>query len=482
MINEKDKIRRERMLNGNLLGTIISICAPIFLYNLFNSFYSVIDAVVVAKIDPTSVSAVAMLSQIQHLLSSLGSGVAAGGGILVARLFGAGDMDDARYHSNQVISLSNIIVALLLAICLPLSVPIMHLSKVPDELISIGTGYFIVQIITLAFMFYNSVFMAMQKAKGNTKIMFWLNILAMIIKLSLSLLFIWGLEMKDIIWVAIATMIGQSAMFVILLVMMLDKNNVFTIRFDEFKLNFGICKKIFNISFPIFLGKFIFSFGKVSINGMCEEYGSLVVGALGVSNNINGLATTPINSFEEGSSTIISQNLGAGNPKRALKTFKYSFIMATALGIIGYILIRFLLQDQIIELYNQNKAAENAAEFLELIKSIHKYDSLSILALAVNASVLGVLYGYGQTKMTMILNISRVFVFRIPILWYLQNFHREIGAEAAGISMGISNICIALASFACLGIFLWKIKRKPKDNQRPPLSEEKTAEAVENEA
>ena len=464
MINEKDRIRRERILSGNLVGVIISICAPIFLYNLFNSFYAVIDAVVVARINPTSVSAVAMLSQINHLLSSLGSGVAAGGGIIVARIFGAGEMKEARYHSNQIISLSSIIVALLLAVCLPLSLPIMRLSGVPDELISIGTGYFIVQIITLAFMFYNSVFMAMEKAKGNTNIMFWLNILAMIIKLSLSILFIWGMGKKDIIWVAVATLIGQAVMFVILLLMMLGKDNVFAIRIDEFKLSRDVCKRIFAISFPIFLGKFIFSFGKVSINSMCRSYGPLVVGALGVSNNVNGIATNPINSFEEGTSTIISQNLGAGKEKRALQTFKYSFLMATALGVIGYVLIRFLLQDQIIGLYNQNAAAEGAAEFLALIKSIHRYDSLSILALAVNSAVLGVLYGYGQTKMTMILNISRVFVFRIPTLWYLQTFHKEIGAEAAGISMGISNICITIASLVCLGIFLWKINRKKTNN------------------
>lgn len=460
MLNAKDLSRREKILNGNIVGTIISICAPIFLYNLFNSFYAVIDAVVVARIDPTSVSAVAMLSQIQHLLSSLGAGMAAGGGIVVARLFGAGDMDKARFHSNQTISLSTIVIALLLGICLPMALPIMHLSRVPEELISIGTGYFIIQIISLAFVFYNSVFMAMQKAKGNTKIMFWLNILVMIVKLSLSLLFIWVLEFTDIIWVAVATLIGQAIMFAILLVMMLDKENVFIIKLDEFKLKADTCKRIIGISLPIFFGKFIFSFGKVSINGMCEAYGPLVVGALGVSNNMCGLATTPINSFEEGTSTIISQNIGAGNIKRAMKTFRYSFIMATGLGIVGYVLIRFLCQDAIISLYNQNAMAEGAEEFLALIKSINRYDSLSILALAVNSAVLGVLYGFGQTKLTMVLNISRVFVFRIPILWYLQTFRPEIGASAAGISMGISNICVAAASIACLAFFLLKIKKK----------------------
>lgn len=464
MINEKDLKRREKILNGNLALTIISICAPIFLYNLFNSFYAIIDAVVVSKINSTSVSAVASLSQIQHLLSSLGSGLAAGGGILVARQFGAGDMDKARFYSNQTVSLSNIIIAILLGTCIPLALPIMKISGVPGELISIGTGYFIVQIITLAFMFYNSVFIAMQKAKGNTKIMFVLNIAAMIIKLSLSVFFIWGLELKNIVWVAISTLIGQMMMFAVLLMMMLKKDNVFIIKVKEFKLSSFECRKIVSMSLPIFLGKFIFSFGKVSINAMCKSYGPLVVGALGVSNNINGMVTTPVNSFEEGTSTIISQNIGAKNIKRAIKTFKYSFFMATALGIVGYILVRFVCQDEIINLYNQNSQAEDTALFLATIKSIHRYDSLSILALAVNSAVLGVLYGFGQTKMTMILNISRVFVFRIPVLWYLQTFHKEIGAEAAGISMGISNICIAIASLTCLGIFLLKIKKKGYEN------------------
>lgn len=464
MINSKDLKRRDKILNGNLVMTIISICAPIFLYNLFNSFYAIIDAVVVSKIDTQSVGAVASLSQIQHLLSSLGAGLAAGGGIIVARQFGAGDMDKARFYSNQTISLSNIIVAILLGVCIPFALPIMKISGISPNFITIGTGYFIVQIITLAFMFYNNVFMAMQKAKGNTKIMFVLNIGVMVIKLSLSVLFIWVLGLKNIVWVAISTLIGQMIMFLVLLLMMLKKDNVFIIKLQEFKLSFKEIRKILSMSLPIFLGKFIFSFGKVSINAMCNGYGEHVVGALGVSNNINGMVTTPINSFEEGTSTIISQNIGAKNIKRAIKTFKYSFLMATALGIVGYIFVRFICQDAIINLYNQNPNAKDTELFLATIKNIHQYDSLSILALAVNSAVLGVLYGFGQTKMTMILNISRVFVFRIPVLWYLQKFHPEIGSEAAGISMGISNICIAIASLMCLGIFLLKLKRKGHEN------------------
>lgn len=459
MVNSKDERRRNKILNGNLTKTIISICAPIFFYNLFNSFYSIIDAVVVSKINSTSVSAVASLSQIKNLLSSLGAGIASGGGIIVARMFGSGEFEKAKKNSNQVIAFSTILIAVLLIVCIPLAVPIMKLAGVSKELISIGTGYFVVEIITLAFVFYNSVFIAMEKAKGNTKIMFFLNIMVMTIKLSLSIVFIYVLEKDDIVWVGIATLIGQIGMFLVLLLIMLNKNNIFRMDFKEFKLYKDTVLEITKISFPIFLGKFIFSFGKVSVNAMCKEYGPLVVGALGVSNNLCGVATSPINSFEETTSTIVSQNLGNRNMKRAFSAFIRSFIISIALGIIGYVLIRFVFQDGLIELFNQNKDALDTEEFLRLIKEINRYDSLSIIALAINASVLGILYGFGQTKMTMILNISRVFLFRIPILWYLQNFHKDLGASAAGISMGISNLCVSVASICFLIYFIVKIKR-----------------------
>ncbi len=454
-----DNKRRDQILNGNLTKTIIAICAPIFLYNLFNSFYSLIDQVIVSKIDATSVSAVATLNQIKNLLSSLGAGLAAGGGIVVARLFGAGDFDQARKNSNSIFALSLVIVGVMLIVCIPLSVPIMKLTGVPSELIAIGTGYFIVCIIDLGFVFFNTVFIALQKAKGSTKIIFYLNIMVMFIKLGFTVLFIYGFRVDNIVWAAIATLIGQMILFIILFSIMINKNNIFRLNTKEIRIKMEYIKPIIVLSIPIFLGKFIFSFGKVSVNAMCKSYGPLVVGALGVSNSLCGIVTSPVNSFEEGCSTIVSQNLGNRNMKRAFEAFKKSFIMACLIGTIGYVLVRFIFQDQLINLFAQNKKADDVEEFLRLIKEINRFDSLSIIALAVNAGVLGVLYGFGQTKIAMVVNISRAFVFRIPVLWYLQTFHKEMGAEAAGISMGISNIGIAIMSILFLLYFIHKIKK-----------------------
>ena len=76
-----------------------------------------------------------------------------------------------------------------------------------------------------------------------------------------------------------------------------------------------------NLSFPVIVEKVAFALGKTVVNSMSKEYGSVTVGALGISNNINGITTQCQNGFQDGGASIISQNIGAGNLKRALDTF-----------------------------------------------------------------------------------------------------------------------------------------------------------------
>ncbi len=478
-----DERRRDKILNGNMWTVIIAICAPLFVYNLFNSIYSLIDSIFANEISTDSVSSVAALGQIKNLLSSFGSGIAAGGAIIVARHFGAGDFEKARKNANVLVSIILVVVGALALICIPLAYPICKISGISNAQAVAATGYFIIQMVELIFVAFNNVFIALQKSKGNTKSIFYFNILSMMVKLGLNVLFIYGLHVQDIIWIAVATLISQIVLFLILGFLMLRKNNIFRISIKQFSLSWKYVKPILVMSVPIFIGKFVFSLGKVAINSIfgaqyleilksqidlsdpiavqqAEASAGLVVGALAVSNNLNGIATTPLNSFEETESTIVSQNLGNRNLKRALECFFKSFIMATILGFIGWIMIRFLFQEALINLYSQAKDPAQAEEFKNYIRLIHNYDSWSIPSLAINGAVLGVLYGFGKTKLAMCINIARAFVFRIPILLLLLFCFPELGVECAGLSMGISNICIALMSIISLAVFLIQIKKK----------------------
>ena len=94
-----------------------------------------------------------------------------------------------------------------------------------------------------------------------------------------------------------------------------------------------------------------------------------------------------------------------------------------------------------------------------MVKEIFVYDSLSIIALGVTAGVLGLLYGFGQTKLSTILNLSRIGS-RILFLFVVHSINPDMSPTlCAGLSMGISNTIILIVSLAFLAFFLLKVKK-----------------------
>ena len=67
-----------------------------------------------------------------------------------------------------------------------------------------------------------------------------------------------------------------------------------------------------------------------------------------------------------------------------------------------------------------------------------RVSSLYVICLAVGLVMLALLYGLGKTRLTLLLNFARVFVFRIPVFWLLQHC-TQLGEASAGVVMMISN-------------------------------------------
>ena len=466
MENKQTK-RRRMILSDNLWKTTFLIIAPLAVYQLFNSLYSLIDAAICAQISTSAQTNVVAINQIKSTISAFGGGLAAGGAVLVSRFYGAGQVKDARYSSSNMFFMSLILSAILALIFIPLTYPILSMCAVPDAANGEVQAYFALQLLELVFVSLNSVFIGLEKAKGNSKIIMLLNLMVLIVKISLTCLFVFGIDLRNIIMVEVATIIAQASLTTIALFIMFGKNNILRLSMKMILPKKKYVMPILQLSIPIFLGKFVMSLGKVVVNAMCGHYwnsytsdtiiGSLIVGTLGVSNNMCGLITSPTNSFEEGESTIVSQNLGNRNMKRAIKAFFVTLISVTGVSIIGYVLMRFVFINELTELFSSPDA--NAEIYKGMVKEIFVWDSLSIIALGIAAAVLGLLYGFGQTKLSTILNLSRIGS-RIIFLLIMHSVYPDMRPTlCAGLSMGISNTIILIISVVFLIIFLLKIKK-----------------------
>ena len=172
---------------------------------------------------------------------------------------------------------------------------------------------------------------------------------------------------------------------------------------------------------------------------MSTVYGSLTVGAISISGSINGLTVGLQNGCQEGSSSIISQNLGAHQVPRAVETYRKILFVNILIGAIFSILTLIFL-DPIIMLF-----ADADESFADLIAMVYRYEVMTAVFLGIHSASMAFLYGAGYTKLAFFINFARLFLFRIPFLWYLQNF-TSLGSESVGIVLLVSNILVAVCA------------------------------------
>ncbi len=458
----KEKKKRYNILYGNLFSTILMICMPLMVYQFFNSFYNLLDQIMAANIAQTAVSKIGVISQLKNAVSAFGAGIAGGGSVLVARYYGAGNMDEARHSASNMLFISCVVSGIILLVLIPLAYPILKIAQTPD-IDSNTITYFVMCLIELVAVSINNIFIGLEKIKGNSKKILYLNILMLLTKLLLNSIFVYVIKVDNIAYLELSTIIGQSILLIIGITIMFSKKNLLKLRIKQMLPKKDYIIPIIKLSVPIFLGKFVMNIGKSVVNALCGSYyseatGGLITGALAVSNNLSGLVTSPVSVYEEGQSSIISQNIGNKNIRRTMDVFKTTCLIVLFFVVVGFVLIRFVFLDELTNLFSiTNNQTSSEISMTDLIKQIFFFDCLSIPALGLASAVLGVLYGYGKTFLSGILNGSRILI-RIISLVVLHAC--GINYRAAGISMGISNVLIGLLSLIAFIIFYINLRRK----------------------
>lgn len=452
---EKELERRDFILNGNPYRVIFSIALPLVFYSSLSQIFQFIDTLIATNMSSSVISTVSFISQIHSMLTALTSGLALGGGIIISRSFGSGDMRAVREKISTLFFLVLFIGGAILALVIPFAEPFLRFMRMPEDLLKEGVPYFILEMIGLIFLFINTVYISIEKSRGNTKKIFLYNMCVLSIKTSMNIFFVKVLH-GNMFMLPISTICAQGFLTIIALINLTSKKNPFQISIKACRFKKDFLFPLTSLALPVFLEKFVFSFGKVLVNSMCAFYGSTVVGALGVSNRLGGLSTNPPSGFQEAETAIISQNLGAKNVKRALGAFYRVFLINLVLSCAIFILTG-VFKEQIIELF-----AKGDPVFADEVRKIYSYERLDAILVSMNTSVMGLLYGFGKTKISMVLNMVRLFIYRIPSLFIMMRMN--IGIEAVGIAMLISNSLTGLTSAIVAFAFVRKMLKKLENN------------------
>ena len=450
-LTKKDAQFLAQSLNGSMWKVILTVGTPLALYQGLSQMFSILDTMMAAHISEESVSAVAYLSQLNRLLSAVGGGLAVGAGIQISRAYGEGNLVLVRKRVSSLYAICLALGIAMLLTILPFTNQFLRFAGTPDTLIAVGAQYFTVQMFVMVVTFLNNVYIAVERARGNASRIFRLNLMVIFVKLTLTALFVYVLE-SGLVMIAIASLASQLALFLFAVKNSVSRESAFSFSAQAVTMRGEVTMPMINRSVPVIAEKALFAFGKTIVNSMCTVYSDLMVGAMGISNNLGGITTNPQNGYQEGAAAIISQNLGASKYKRVLEAFYSVLAVNIVLGAVISGLELWQL-DFLAGLFDSG-----SSEFHQMIKLVYRYEALGAIPLGINASVMALLYGLGKTKLTLALNFARVFVFRIPVFWFLQNY-TNLGEASVGIVMMVSNVSVAVVSASVSAFLVHRFKK-----------------------
>ena len=447
---------REYSLSGNLYGLIIQVGTPLAVFALFNCLFSILDTMMASHLGTIDVSAVAYLNQLRMILNAIGSGLITGSMILINRAYGAGDNAKVSILMNTLIRLLMALSALFI-LMIPFVPDILRAISTPEEFIKEGALYFRILLIASALNFINLVYINIEKTRGRTGVIMVINIASMIVKLGLSAFFIYALD-KGITFIALATLITYALFAAYSLTHIFDKSSIFYVNPRLiFKGKKEYTKSLIGISYPVAIEDSTFSLGKVVVSSLAASYGAEMIGALGISNNMCGIASNFENGFSDASSAIVSQNYGAKKYDRAIKAYVANIVITFTVSLIALAFL-FMLDEPLIRLFSTSRSGLDAS-FHDTISRIFLFDAFSCLGIALNGAGMDFLLGLGRTKITLVLNFVKIFVLRIPVLFILQHFISD-GATALGIMMLISNVGVSIPTTIICACVSAKLLRK----------------------
>lgn len=446
--------KRNMILEGNLFKAIIALALPIMLNSFIQTMYNLTDTYWLGKIGTDPMAAITLVSPVQNIIINFGQGITTAGAILISQYIGAGERRQSVSMANHLFACSMIFSIVCAFLCVAATPGIVSWLGAEGNLYSLGVTYLRVVVLDMPFLFTINMYNAVHQSQGDTVRPMLMNLFGIAINFVLDPLLMIVLDMR-ILGAALATLAAKipPALLCLWSLFKASDNDTdgISLSFKNFKFEFEKLKSIVKIGLPTAIGGSTMQFGFLLMTRNVLKYGSIATAAYGIGNKINSIITLPANGIGSAVSTIVGQNMGAKQVERANKGYKMALLMAFIFLLVGgMILSRRPVSQFLVNIFTHDP-----------IVSEHATDFLSLMAFwcwtnSIYNSTTGLFQGSGHTVITMLVDASRLWIFRFLTLFICESVF-NLGVESIWYSVVVSN---GTSAFILLILYFTGIWRK----------------------
>ena len=339
------------------MKVLLEFTLPVFIGNVFQQFYNMVDAVVVGTFVGTkALAAVGSTGTISFLIIGFLLGITAGFTVLTAQKYGAGKMDEMRQTVGNALLLTVIVSIVMTVVSMAGMHSLLKLMNTPEDIFRDAYGY--IMIICggiLAQALYN-ILASILRALGNSKVPLYFLILSALLNVVLDLVFIivFKLGASGAAW---ATVIAQGTSGILCIVYIMKCIPELRLTRDDWKLRWNLAAKQIGIGIPMGLQYSITAIGTMMVQTALNMLGSYAVAAFTAGSKIEQIFTQAYVAQGTASATYNAQNIGAGRLDRVKKGFHashmigigYSIVVGAILFIFGKYFAYLFISDNIGE-------------------------------------------------------------------------------------------------------------------------------------
>lgn len=305
------------LTEGPIVKKILLFAIPLFVGQLLQQFYNMVDAWVIGNFaDNNAFAAVSSAGSMTFLIVGLFNGISIGGGVIISKYYGAGEKINVvkAIHTNFLFGIISSVLST--AVGLALMPHILVWMKTPESVLPNSLQYFTIYFAGVSTVIMYNICMSIMRALGDSLHPLYYLILSSVINVVLDLLFVavfgWGVA-----GAAIATVIAQGISVILCLIRMCRQEDYTRLDFKKLHFEKDMMIEVIKQGFPTGIQNAVISIGNLTVQTNINSFGPYAMAGVGAYAKIEGFVFLPIMSMSMSLPTFVSQNLGAKKIDRA---------------------------------------------------------------------------------------------------------------------------------------------------------------------
>lgn len=397
---------------GSIAKKLAAFMMPILGALILQAAYGAVDLLVVGRFGTTSgLSAVSTGSQVLNLVTFVVTQLAMGITVLIARYIGEKRPENIGALIGGSTVLFAVISALLFVIMVFFPKGISRVMQAPKEALHLTSMYVRVCGAGVFFIVSYNVLAAIFRGLGDSKSPLLFVAVACVVNIVGDLVLVAGLHL-DAVGAALATVFAQAVSVVFALILLLKRKLPFKISKKDFRIN-AQCKRALRVGLPLALQEFLTQVSFLALCAFVNRLGLEASSGYGVACKIVSFAMLIPSSLMQSMASFVSQNVGAGNEKRARKAMFTGVIIGIVIGcvVFPFILFKGNLLTGIFT--NDAGVIQKGFDYL-------KGFAPETIVTAVLFSMVGYFNGHDKTLWVMIQGLVQTLMVRLPLAYFMS--------------------------------------------------------------